>query len=65
MKFHIHAEVEQADGYTTFEVDADNKEHALKLFNEGEGIYVDEEVNVTSYRNLTLDDVEEIGTGKE
>ncbi len=60
MKYHIHAKVDRADGYTTFEIYADNKEQAIKLFNNGGGQYIDDDINILGYMELGLDDIEEI-----
>ncbi len=51
-KFNIPIEINSASGSQTFQVKADSKEEAIKLFNQGEGKIVESDVGVDSLEEL-------------
>lgn len=58
--YHVGTDVEDANGSQTWEIEAESKEHALELFNSGEGDIVIEDVEVTRLSTPELSDVYEV-----
>lgn len=59
MKYEIMVDVESAEGWQLWRVEANSKEAALKKFNDGGGDCICENVEVTSLCKPTLGDVTE------
>lgn len=51
--------IASASGTQLFEVEANSKEEAFRKFENGEGNFVEEEIEVESLEELTIDDVHE------
>lgn len=60
MKYLITLDVITASGFQQFSVEAESPEEALAKFQNGGGLFEDQEVEVTELRTPSLADVQEV-----
>lgn len=55
-KYRVDVEVIEVHGHQTYEVAAHSKEHALHVFNTVGGEFIDEELEVQSSEEISVND---------
>ena len=61
MIYHITIPVDSVNGFQIWQVEANSEEEAIQMFQNGEGEFLDEEVEVESLDmdNLEIEEIEE------
>jgi len=59
MKYRIERDVTNFHGSQTFECDADSKEEAMKKFEKGDDIFIEQDIEVTNLSDVTIEEIYE------